>query len=58
MDAALRPEARRRDSGARQPQGDPGTGLPRGLRLASLPGARLEMAVQFQDPAIDTVNRR
>jgi hypothetical protein len=55
MEDCLRPEAQLVYIGPRRPQIDQGTGLPRALRLASLPGARLEMGVKFQDTAIDTV---
>ena len=58
MDAPLRPQARHRDTGPRRPQTEPGTGLPPGLRLAGLSGARLEMGVRFQDPALATGNLR
>jgi hypothetical protein len=58
MDAPLRPQARHRDTGPRRPQTEPGTGLPPGLRLAGLSGARLEMGVQFQYPAFATGNLR
>jgi hypothetical protein len=58
MDAPLRREERLRDTGPRRPQTEPGRGLPPGVRLAALPGARLEMGVQSQDRAIGTDNRR
>jgi len=58
MDATLRRTARRNDTVPRRPQTEPGTGLPPGIRLAALPGARMEMAVRFHDTAIDTVNLR
>jgi hypothetical protein len=57
MDATLRPQARCNDTGSRRPQTDPGTGLPPRIRLAAPPGATLAMGVQFQDPALCTVNQ-